>query len=147
MRLAGPRSFIELDVLDYEFPASSPLAADRNTLLVLLRLGWHQNISTRSVPVLLTWELDQLTRWLEQLLQTHRPPPRLQFTEPCFGIECLSCTRDEYLLQIHLAHEAAPDWHHEPGVPFWLPILTPRGQIESAVYTLQQQSEKFPVRP
>ncbi|GAA4459847.1 hypothetical protein GCM10023189_34060 [Nibrella saemangeumensis] len=147
MRLAGSRSFFELNVLDYEYPASTAYRTDRNLLLIGFRAGWHKNQTAKTAPLLLTWELDALINWLRQLRDTGRMAPRLAFSEPCLAFECLSASANEFLLQIKMAQEATPDWHQNPQQPFWLPIVVTAAQISDAIHQLKSQAEIFPVRP
>lgn len=146
MLLTGQRSFFELNLLDYEYPSDSPAAADRNLLWIAVRSGWQHHQSTATAAVLYAHEVKLLLHWLQQLLTTGRPQPRLAFTEPCLSFECLSADTDEFLIQIRLAHEIAPDWHSDPFSPFWLPVVVPKAKLRDAVSRLAQQSDRFPVR-
>lgn len=147
MLLTGQRSYFELNILDYEYDATSSFLNDRNTLRLALRAGWQQHRSTATAPLLMTWEIPTLLNWFTHLLKHGRPLPRLQFAEPCLKFECVSATSDEFLIQIQMAYEAAPDWHYIPEQPFWLPVVVRSAQLQEAVLQLQQQARKFPVRP
>lgn len=147
MLLTGQRSYFELNILDYEYDATSPFHTDRNMLRLALRAGWQQHRSTAIAPLLLTWETTTLLDWFTHLLRNGRPLPRLQFSEPCLKFECVSATTDEFLIQIQMAHEAAPDWYQNPEQPFWLPVVVRSAQLREAVQQLQQQVKRFPVRP
>lgn len=146
MLLTGQRSYFELNVLGYEYDAASPFHTDRNTLRLALRAGWQQHRSTASAPLLMTWETNTLLAWFTHLLKNGRPLPRLQFSEPCLKFECVSATTDEFLIQIQMAYEVAPDWHQNPEQPFWLPVVVRSAQLQEAVLQLQQQVKRFPVR-
>lgn len=147
MHLAGSRSFFELNVLDYEYPAGTTHRTDRNLLLVGFRVGWHHNQTAKTGPILLTWELDSLIKWLGQIRDAGRLAPRLAFSEPCLAFECLSASANEFILQIQLAQEATPPWHSDPQQPFWLPIVVTANQISEAIQQLKLQAAIFPVRP
>ncbi|GAA4397060.1 hypothetical protein GCM10023187_05910 [Nibrella viscosa] len=147
MRLAGSRSFFELNVLDYEYPAGTSQRTERNLLLIGFRAGWHKNQTAKIAPLLFTWEINSLIDWLLHLRNTGRMAPRLAFNEPCLAFECLSASANEFLLQVQLAQEATPDWHHNPYQPFWLPVVVTATQISEAIDQLKQQAEIFPVRP
>lgn len=146
MLLAGQRSFFELNILDYEHPPTTLSSVDRNLLWVAIRSGWQHHQSTSTAAVLYTQEVDLLLHWLRHLYTTGRAQPRLLFTEPCLSFECISADSDEFLLQIKLAFEVAPDWHNDPFSPFWLPVVIPRRRLTEAIQQLADQFLKFPVR-
>ena len=146
MLLVGQRSFFELNILDYEHPATAASSADRNLLWVAVRSGWQHHQSTSTAAILRTYELHTLISWLRQLYSTGRSPGRLVFAEPCLGFECISADSDEYLLQVKLAFEIAPGWHEDPFAPFWLPIVVTKHKIVDAIRQLEDQIINFPVR-
>jgi len=146
MLLIGQRSFFELNILDYENAPDSPSSADRNLLWVALRSGWQHHQSTSTAAILYTYEISTLLDWLRQLHTTGRSQGRLVFTEPCLSLECISADSDEFLLQIKLAFEIAPDWHDDPLSPFWLPVVVTRHKLAEAIGQLSDQFLNFPVR-
>ncbi|MFD2570590.1 hypothetical protein ACFSUS_08100 [Spirosoma soli] len=146
MLLVGQRSFFELNILDYEHAPDSSSSADRNLLWVAVRSGWQHHQSTSTAAILHTYEIEMLINWLRHLCATGRPLPRLLFSEPCLSFECLSADTDEFLLQVKLAFEIAPDWHDDPFSPFWLPIVVSKRKLAEAIDQLADQFLKFPVR-
>lgn len=146
MLLIGQRSFFELTILDYENAPDSPSSADRNLLWLALRSGWQHHQSASTSAILHTYEIVKLLNWLRTLLATGRPPGRLVFAEPCLSMECISADADEFLLQIKLAFEIAPNWHNDPFAPFWLPVVVTKHKLAEAIHQLADQSISFPVR-
>lgn len=146
MLLIGQRSFFELNILDYEYAPDSSSLADRNLLWVAVRSGWQHHQSTSTAAILHTYEVEQLLNWLRYLHSTGRSQNRLLFSEPCLSFECISADSDEFLLQIKLAFEVAPDWHDDPFSPFWLPVVVPRRKLLEAINQLSDQFLSFPVR-
>ncbi|WP_040006377.1 WapI family immunity protein [Fibrisoma limi] len=146
MLLNGQRSYFELNLLDYEHPQTAPSSADRNLLWVAVRTGWQHHQSTATAAILHTYEIERLIHWLRHLCTTGRPLPRLLFSEPCLSFECISADTDEFLLQIKLAFEVAPDWHYDPFTPFWLPVVINKHKLSEAIHQLEQQFSNFPVR-
>lgn len=146
MLLVGQRSFFELNILDYEHAPDNSSLADRNLLWVAIRSGWQHHQSTSTAAILHTYEVEQLIDWLRHLHTTGRPQNRLIFSEPCLNFECISADSDEYLLQIKLAFEVAPDWHNDPFSPFWLPVVVPKRKLLEAINQLSDQFLSFPVR-
>lgn len=146
MLLVGRRSFFELNILDYENAPDSPSAADRNLLWVAVRSGWQHHQSTSTAAILHTYEVEALLSWLRLLSATGRSQPRLLFSEPCISFECLSADAEEFLLQVKLAYEVAPDWHDDPFSPFWLPVVVSKRRLMEAVDQLADQFLNFPIR-
>ncbi len=146
MLLVGQRSFFELMILDYENAPDSPSSADRNLLWLAIRSGWQHHQSASTSAILHTYEVAKLLGWLRSLYTTGRPPGRLVFTEPCLSIECISAEADEFILQVKLAFEIAPNWHSDPFSPFWLPVVVTRHKLADAISQLADQSVNFPVR-
>ncbi|UHG92061.1 WapI family immunity protein [Spirosoma oryzicola] len=146
MLLVGQSSFFELNLLNYSNPSTSVSVADRNLLQVAVRSGWQHHRSVSTAAIIYTYEIDLLIKWLRHLHKTGRPEPRLLFSQPSLSIECLSAGTNEYLLQVKLAHDVAPVWHHDPYSPFWLPVVIPKLKVAEAVRQLEQQFSEFPVR-
>ena len=146
MLLIGQRSFFELNILDYEHAPDSPLSADRNLLWVAIRSGWQHHQSTATAAILHTYEVEKLLNWLWHLHTTGHSASRLSFSEPCLGFECISVDTDEFLVQIKLAFEVAPDWHRDPFSPFWLPVVVSKSRLSEAIDQLKGQFAQFPVR-
>lgn len=146
MLLIGQRSFFELNILDYEYSVTSLSRPDRNLLWVAVRSGWQHHQSTSTAAIIHTYEIENLLGWLRHIYQTGRPQARLLFTEPCLSIECISAGTDEFLLQIKLAFEVAPNWHNDPFSPFWLPVVVSKSNMAEAIDQLEKQFTKFPIR-
>lgn len=146
MLLIGQRSFFELNILDYEHSPDSSSSADRNLLRVAVRSGWQHHQSTSTAAILHAHEVELLLNWLRCLHTTGRPQSRLLFSESCLSFECISADTDEFLLQIKLAFEVAPDWHTDPFSPFWLPVVVPKRKLMDAINQLTDQFVNFPVR-
>ncbi len=146
MLLTGQRSFFELNILDYEYAPDAHLSTDRNLLWVAVRSGWQHHQSTSTAAILYAHEVDLLITWLRHLHTTGHSSGRLIFTEPCLSFECISADADEFLLQIKLAYEIAPDWHQDPFSPFWLPVIVPKRRLIDAIDQLAGQLLSFPVR-
>ena len=146
MLLTGQRSFFELNILDYELSQDSPLSANRNLLWVAVRSGWQHHRSASTAAILQTHEIERLLAWLRHLQATGRPQSRLLFSEPCLSFECISADSDEFLLQVKLAFDVAPDWHEDPLAPFWLPVIVQKRRLTEAINELADQSLSFPVR-
>ena len=146
MILSGQRSFFELNILDYEHREDSFSLMDRNLLRIAVRSGWQHHQSTSTAAILHMHEVELLLNWFRHLYTTGRPQSRLLFSEPCLSFECISADTDEFLLQIKLASEIAPNWHDDPFAPFWLPVIVPKRKLMDAIDQLANQFLYFPLR-
>lgn len=141
MKLTGPDTFFELDILDYEYGDSSSFM-DRNWLLISLKSGYKGKQSTTTAPLLSTWEIELLIKWMESLYTEQKLSPSLSFVEPCLGF---SLAPDSF--RIKLDHEASPDWNKEyDSTPFWLSVKPNQEELRRAITDLQRQLSHFPVR-
>jgi len=146
MILKGHHSSFELNLLDYEYDPEEPLDADRNRLLISLRTRWLRHQTTLTIPILLTWEVNLLVKWMRFIARTGHPLPPLSFTEPCLTFQCLSVGTGDLLLQIKLDCEASPYWHTDLSSSFWLPVTPSRDELLKAATSLEEQFCRFPVR-
>lgn len=115
MRLAGPEgSFFELNLAGYQYPADveSPLPEmDLNWLEVCIRARTPEGLEWQATdPCLLTWELEELARWLEMHSYDDKAFPFMDFTEPCLSLDVQHQGRASHsaILQVQLACELAP---------------------------------------
>lgn len=115
MKLAGPdgQSF-ELDIAGYQYPedVESPLPEyDLNWLMVRIRARTAEGLEWQAAdPCLLTWELEELARWLEVHSYDDKAFPFIDFTEPClsFDVQHQGRSRRTAVLQVQLSCELGP---------------------------------------
>lgn len=113
--MSGPDgSRLELDIAGYQYAEgieSSLPEYDLNWLIVRIRArtpkGWEW---VATDPCLLTWELEELARWLEVHSYDDKAFPKLDFVEPCLAFDIRHPDRnsDAASLQIQLSCELSP---------------------------------------
>jgi hypothetical protein len=145
MKLTGPDSSFELDILDYEY-SDSQYFMDRNWLLISLKTRYQNKEYTTTAPLLSTWEIELLINWMRSVASQRQLSPRLSFVEPCLGFSTSSSGLSGYSFGIKLDQEAAPDWYSDQTKPFWLPVSPNDDELTRAITDLEGQLGRFPVR-
>lgn len=145
MKLTGPESSFELDILDYEY-SDSKYFMDRNWLLISLKTRYQNKEYTTTAPLLSTWEIELLINWMRSVAAQRELSPRLSFVEPCLGFSNSSQGLNGYAFGIKLDQEAAPDWYNDNSKPFWLSVSPNDDELQRAIQDLEGQLGRFPVR-
>ncbi|MFD1144404.1 hypothetical protein ACFQ4C_24975 [Larkinella insperata] len=145
MKLTGPDSSFELNILDYEYSDSQHFM-DRNWLLISLKTRYRNKEYTTTAPLLSTWEVELLIQWMRSVVSQRQLSPRLSFVEPCLGFQYASNEMNGYLFGIKLDQEATPDWYDDSSKPFWLPVTPDDSELEHAITDLEKQLNIFPIR-
>lgn len=144
MKLSGPEGGFELNILDYEC-SDSPYFMDRNWLIVSLKTKYHNQECLRTAPILSTWEIELLLKWMCSVANGHEISPKLTFVEPALGFNNLSSGSDEYRFRVELGSDALPNWQRG-AQPFHLPLAPDKSELQGAIMDLEQQLQRFPVR-
>lgn len=144
MKLTGPEGVFELNILDYEC-SDSPYFMDRNWLIISLRTRYQQNECVRTAPILSTWEIELLLRWMRSVADEHELAPKLTFIEPALGFNNVPTSQDNYQFRIKLSSEALPHWKRDT-TPFYLPVTPDKRELQGAIQDLERQLKLFPVR-
>ena len=144
MKLTGPEGVFELNILDYEC-SDSPNFMDRNWLIVSLKTRYQNRECVRTAPILSTWEVDLLTKWLRSVANEHELSPKLTFVEPALGFKNVSAGHGEYRFRIKLGSEVIPNWQRGT-TPFYLPVTPDKRELQVAIQDLERQLQQFPVR-
>lgn len=144
MKLTGPEGGFELNILDYEC-SDSPYFMDRNWLIISLRTKYHNQECVRTAPILSTWEIELLWKWMRSVANEREISPKLTFVEPALGFNNLSSEHGNYQLRIKLGSDALPVWQCDT-TPFYLPVAPDKHELQKAIMDLEQQLRRFPVR-
>ncbi|MGA0559139.1 WapI family immunity protein [Larkinella sp. VNQ87] len=145
MKLTGPESSFELDILDYEY-SDSQYFMDRNWLLISLKTRYKNYVCTTTAPLLSTWEIELLIKWMRSVVAQRQLSPRLSFVEPCLGFTTSATDANGYAFGIKLDQEATPDWYNDSAKPFWLSVNPNTDELQQAIQDLEGQLNRFPVR-
>ncbi|MDB5241930.1 MAG: hypothetical protein JWP57_2555 [Spirosoma sp.] len=144
MKLTGPEGGFELNILDYEC-SDSPYFMDRNWLIVSLKAKYYDDECVRTAPILSTWEIELLLKWMRSVVNGNEISPKLTFVEPALGFNNISPGHGDYRLRIKLGSDARPNWQRDT-TPFYLPVAPDKRELQRAIQDLEQQLQRFPVR-
>ena len=144
MKLTGPEGGFELNILDYEC-SDSPCFMDRNWLIVSLKTNYHDRQCVRTAPILSTWEIELLLKWMRSVADERELSPKLTFVEPALSFNNVSSGHGDYRLRIKLGSDARPNWQCGTS-PFYLPVSPDKRELQGAIMDLEQQLRRFPVR-
>lgn len=144
MKLTGPEGDFELNILDYEC-SDSPYFMDRNWLIVSLKAKYYDDECVRTAPILSTWEIELLLKWIRSVVNENEISPKLTFVEPALGFSNVSSGHGDYRLRIKLGSDARPNWQRD-AAPFYLPVAPDKRELQQAIQDLEQQLQRFPVR-
>lgn len=155
----------DIQVVDYQFPESHDQSWDADWLFVRLRLQVGDQRWERTDPAVTTFELQDLTVWLDQVAehaqvfgrwQRGRLTTRLVFTEPNLGFEALSghASGAPITLKLSLAAEFLPPFKAElsnTGLEddpweVWLDFGVDAAQLRALADELRGQLTRFPSR-
>ncbi|AQG78312.1 hypothetical protein [Spirosoma montaniterrae] len=144
MLLTGPNGALALTILDYEC-SDSPYFMDRNWLIVSLKIRYQNRECVRTAPVLSTWEIELLLKWMRSLDAGHELSPKLSFIEPALSFSNISNKPNDYRLRVKLGPDVQPSWQHG-SAPFFLLVEPDKRELQQAVQDLEKQIKRFPVR-
>jgi hypothetical protein len=143
MKLTGPNTYFELDILDYEYNDAKHFL-DRNWLHISLKTRFQNRESITTAPLLSTWEIEMLIKWMRAIANHCKSLTKLTFVEPCLGFSAVADEKQIQTLNIKLDCEASPDW--SDGAPFVLLVSACPEELELAIHDLENQLQQFPVR-
>lgn len=98
---------IELSVVSYQFDVGESLDEyDSNWLDIKLNADLNNKNYIVTFPALLTWELQQLSKWFRDLSKNKVKEVELEFLEPCISFELISSDTEKIKqIRINLALE------------------------------------------
>jgi hypothetical protein len=137
-----------LEVVGYAFPSNTDDYWDSNFLNV--RIRGENALSSWNVEdtCLLTFEVEQLAKWLEKLVSDKTSSPNISFTEPSPQFRVLKHGTGSFLLRVELGYifrKILPDIFGEKQYVF---LYFPLHEVDLSYQAelLRKQLEKYPQR-
>lgn len=159
------RVILHFELLGYQFPGIEDQEGDSDWLLVRLHLQDGDYAWERTNPALLTFEVQWLTEWLDEVAdhaavfgswRRNRLTTRIFFTEPCLGFEVLNGypSGAPMTLRCYLAAEFLPPFKElcphaaigEEPDEVWLNFGVDEEQLRVIAAQWWAQLDRFPVR-
>ena len=140
-RLTGKVDWLELSVVQYQYPTITVEPYDSNWLIIHARSGCASGTWEASDACLLTYELRYLTDWLETFGDT-ASDDWLEFLEPALAFRAV-----EGALEARLDYEFAPPWAQASREPQILSFARDSATVSAAATALRAHMLAFPQRP
>jgi hypothetical protein len=148
MRLAGPDSSLDMQVLGYQFEARGD-CYDDNWLSVSIHVK-HPRGQWHSVdPSLQTTEVMEISDWLASLSNGQPVDHTLSFTEPNLLFRLVKNEAGEAAIRVYFELECRPAWAPSdvvPGDDLWIELPIDPAGLAVAAASLRDDLAKFPVR-
>lgn len=149
MLLYANQSGFYLNTVGFDDARNGQTYADRNRLLVNLKLADNGRRWDAFGPLFYADELPKLLGWLTDLLSNGERSDQLAFREPFVRVQLSDrdILKDTFRFRFLLCYGAAPPWWTgEPDMPYPLLVECGRGSLEGAVANLAGQIRAFPIR-
>jgi hypothetical protein len=142
-RLDG--SAVALSVIGYQFPAERTAEYDSNWLNVNLLVSHPRGSWKRTEPALLTYEVERLADWFEQLARGDRETRFQGFIEPNISFELIG--NSEATLRIFFDLEFKPPWAvQDADEEHYLDFPLNPSELRDAAESLRSELKKYPQR-
>jgi len=156
-------AFVELRLLQYEFPARRPARQsggdedwDANWLVVRGDVGLGNGRQwTFTAPCLTTWEARSFSGWLRAVVDGKVAPVAATvddealeaFVEPVLALSLAALRDDKAAVRVHLSIEALPDWARDSDLyEFFVELSLPLSVLRGAADDWDDDLARFPVR-
>jgi hypothetical protein len=150
MRLYDANGYeLKLTLVGYQFPEMTCEPYDSNWLVIDVDVTTPHRSWRASDPCLLTYEVEQLARWLEQAADGTPDNRVCRFIEPCLQFELHDCEGDEPSLRVVFDLELRPDWQTERARQrdnVWIDLQVDRQKLLLSAQALREQLAQFPQR-
>jgi hypothetical protein len=139
----------KLKIEGYQYPELLTEYWDSNWLYINIVINHPKGNSTATDPSLTTFEIKQLSNWLEAVYHRTNKMSSCGFTEPYIEFEIIKNKRNQETLRIYLERKYLPTWGSSKGIgskSFWIEFPTNEINLLVASKELQLQLENFPQR-
>ncbi len=111
MQLGGASgSSFKLKIVDYQFPNITDEYHDSNWLIIQVDVIHPKGAWTAVDPCLLTFDVEWLARWLEDVHSNSNKRPECSFLEPCLEFQVEVNEKSKRVLRVYFELEARPIW-------------------------------------
>ncbi len=143
-------SELELNIIGYEFPDAVPkpgeMDYDANWLFIAIKVKSPQGSWEDRDPCLLTWEADQLAKWLEGMSKDLPFVSYQTFMEPNLDFRIVEHTDDRFVVRVGFGLEFRPPWNDTYRGEVEVDLHVSREDVRRAAHDLLIQLHRFPPR-
>jgi hypothetical protein len=150
MKLINPaNASFALTLMGYQFPALETAPYDSNWLKIRIDVTTSQGSWSAIEPCLLTYEVERLANWLDQLVAVWDGNLICAFIEPCLCFERVVDTDGLPCLRIYFELEVRPPWapaRQANQGDIWIDFPLAAIDIPAATQSLRSQLQRYPQR-
>ena len=149
MLLNGIKNRFELNIVNYEFPKAKNEKWDADWLNIKIKVKSSKGSWKATDSMLLTWEIDWLIKWLEDIFTNVEKEKELDFMEPSLKFVKIKETRNKAFIRIYFELEARPKWA-ESNIAgkedLWVDVTPSLEELTKTIKNLKKQRKKYPTR-
>jgi hypothetical protein len=150
MKLNGEnKTKVELRIVGYQFPNNVSDEHDANWLRVFLSVTVPEGSWETVDSCLLTWEVNSLADWLQNIAEEKDPKNDLDFIEPNLRCQILDSLPSVKRIRIFFELESRPRWKKADwsGMnDLWAELNASSAELLEAAKSLRDDINKFPQR-
>jgi hypothetical protein len=141
--------YFRLKILKYQFPHITKDYYDANWLKIHIDASINGREWSAEDPCLLTYEVETLIQWLDEISTKESPTQYCSFTEPCLEFKRIESSTATSILRVFIDYNLLPPWkpskiagNEDLYIDF--PII--KEDIRSNIHLLRTQLQNYPVR-
>ena len=138
---------VEIRVNNYQFPETDDRNYDGNWLHIYLNVRSDMGNWQSVDPSLLTWEIQELIDWLDQLSKNEKSKwKKMDFIEPNISFELMNSENDlKKRIKIEFNAESRPASAKE-DIDYFIEFIASNEEIKNIANGFRKELSKYPVR-
>ena len=105
-------TYFRLDIIGYQFPELAHKEYDSNWLRIHMTVNTTQDMWEVTDPFLLTYEVEALADWLDDVAAHENKENEIGFLEPNLWLQVADPTTETLCLRVHFGAECRPPSAH-----------------------------------
>ena len=142
----------ELTLLGYQYPKLEHQKYDANWLQIGIRVKLPAGEWSASGPILLTYEVSELAKWLQDWAVGQNDKIRISFIEPNLFFKVVNSGPESLLMRIYLEQQFRPPWNPARYVigqddeSYRIELRLTQDNLKEAAESLEAELSRFPYR-
>ena len=135
---------VKITISGYQFPNVTKGEHDSNWLSIYGEITHQKGSWTFCDPCFLTWEINELSDWIENIGTGVSTESELEFIEPVLIFR----RQNQNTLRLFFELGARPNWAKFEGIEedLWIDFEADELSFRRAANSLRDQLEKYPIR-
>ena len=142
-------SSFELKIAAYQYPNIHNDYYDSNWLMIQVDVKHPQGSWRASDPCLLTFEVEQLAQWLEEVKSNSNKISHCSFIEPCLEFRIVENNKGTNVLRVYFELKTRPPWAYARAAgqeDLWVEFALGEIDLFKAIQELRAQLQQYPQR-